>query len=139
MAKVIGQRELIDKKEGFSYGAHEMRDGVSIHEERRQEPIVKPSAFLCLEDLSAFLKLPGNWPVARLEFQLQSRPCREEAFVPRDLKQWLLKDNTPEPKPSEQNVDSNNSESPVLQTEYKTKVPKPLSVGKKLAQKNLNL
>jgi type IV conjugative transfer system coupling protein TraD len=89
MSKVMGNREVLEKKEGFSYGAYEMRDGVSINEERRQEPLVKPSHFLGLEDLSAFLKLPGNWPVTKLSFELKERKEKQQAFVPRDLSKLL--------------------------------------------------
>jgi type IV conjugative transfer system coupling protein TraD len=96
MSKVIGNREIIERKEGFSYGAHEMRDGVSIHEERRQEPIVKLSAFLALEDLNAFLRLPGNWPVAQLAFEIKARRTSEQAFMARDLSQLLKEDKSPD-------------------------------------------
>lgn len=89
MSKVLGTQALIEKKEGFSYGAHSMRDGVSIHQERRQEAIVEPSLFLELPDLAAFLKLPGAWPVTRLEFDLKQRDANVAPFIPRDLSDIL--------------------------------------------------
>ncbi len=83
MARVMGNLELIEKKEGFSYGAHEMRDGVSIHQERRREPVVRESEFLALEDLEAFLRLPGTWPISHLRFKLKKRKPSQKAFIPR--------------------------------------------------------
>ncbi|MBP6103532.1 MAG: type IV conjugative transfer system coupling protein TraD [Gammaproteobacteria bacterium] len=83
MARVMGNLELIEKKEGFSYGAHEMRDGVSIHQERRREPVVRESEFLGLEDLEAFLRLPGTWPISHLRFKLKKRKPSQKAFIPR--------------------------------------------------------
>lgn len=96
MSSVLGQVEILEKKEGFSYGAHEMRDGVSIHQERRREPVVKASDFLELENLQAYLRLPGSWPVTKLQFEFKKREPIAESFVPRDLSYLLL----PEEKPS---------------------------------------
>ena len=90
MSKNMGEIEILEKREGFSYGAHEMRDGVSINEERRKEPIIRASQFLELEDLKAYLKLPGNWPVTTLTFKHRSQNPLEKAFVPRDLNQLLV-------------------------------------------------
>lgn len=90
MSRIMGQLELLEKKEGFSYGAHEMRDGVSIHQERRREPVVKESEFVELEDLTAFLRLPGNWPITTLNFDIRKRAILAPAFVPRDLSHLLI-------------------------------------------------
>lgn len=98
MSKVMGGLELLEHREGYSYGAHEMRDGVSIQQERRREPVVKEAEFLELNDLSAFLKLPGHWPVTHLKFEPRSRTVLAPAFVARDLalgKELLLFDATP--------------------------------------------
>jgi type IV conjugative transfer system coupling protein TraD len=154
MSKVIGNREIIEKKEGFSYGAHEMRDGVSIHEERRQEHIVKPSAFLALEDLNAFLRLPGNWPVAQLEFEIQKRKIKEEAFRARNLNQLLLLEDEPsnlkQPEISEAGKSEETSEKSMTLSSNNTglspsdlqgsvKNAKPLTPNKKIVQKPLTV
>jgi len=83
MSKVIGSLEFIEKKEGFSYGANDMRDGVSIHQERRREPIVKEGEFSELPDLQAFLKLPGAWPVTKIELAIKKRVFSQPYFIPR--------------------------------------------------------
>ena len=83
MSKVIGSLEFIEKKEGFSYGANDMRDGVSIHQERRREPIVKEGEFSELPNLQAFLKLPGAWPVTKIELAIKKRVFTQPYFIPR--------------------------------------------------------
>jgi len=83
MSKVTGGLEFIEKKEGFSYGANDMRDGVSIHQERRREPIVKEGEFSELPDLHAFLKLPGAWPVTKVELEIKKRVFTQPYFIPR--------------------------------------------------------
>jgi len=89
MSKVMGGLEFIEKKEGFSYGANDMRDGVSIHQEHRREPIVKEGEFSELPNLHAFLKLPGAWPVTKIELAFKERTLTQPYFMPR-LKQNSL-------------------------------------------------
>ncbi len=90
MSKVMGGLEMMEKREGYSYGANDMRDGVSIHQERRREPVVKDTEFLELDDLHAFLRLPGNWPVTQLKFDIKQRAEKEPALIERDLSEVLL-------------------------------------------------
>ncbi len=90
MSKITGEIETLENKEGFSYGAHEMRDGVSINQERRKEPVVKASDFLELEDLNAYLRLPGNWPITKLTFNIKDRSQIAEPFIARDLSHLML-------------------------------------------------
>ena len=86
----MGGLEMMEKREGYSYGANDMRDGVSIHQERRREPVVKDTEFLELDDLHAFLRLPGNWPVTQLKFDIKQRAEKEPALIERDLSEVLL-------------------------------------------------
>jgi type IV conjugative transfer system coupling protein TraD len=90
MSKIIGGKEVIEKKENYSMGAHEMRDGVSLHQERRREPVVMDLEFLELDDLQAFLRLPGNWPVTKLQFDIKPRTYLEPPLVKRKLEDVLL-------------------------------------------------
>ncbi|MBP9728622.1 MAG: type IV conjugative transfer system coupling protein TraD [Gammaproteobacteria bacterium] len=82
MSRVMGTIERLEQKEGFSYGAHAMRDGVSMHQERLKEPLIKETEFLMLPDCEAFLKLAGNYPLTKLTFKIKKRPRLELAFVP---------------------------------------------------------
>lgn len=87
MSKNMGEVELLEKREGFSYGANEIRDGVSINQERRKEAVVNPSDFLVLKDLEAYLKLPGDWPVAKLKFNYKDRPLIADVFKERAIEE----------------------------------------------------
>lgn len=131
----MGGLEFIEKKEGFSYGANDMRDGVSIHQERRREPVIKEAEFSELQDLQAFMKLPGTWPVTKIEFELKKRVYTQPYFVPRELKDSSLPKNellkNEEEKPDDIPVTSSTQEKPLL-TEA-LKAPKP-----KLEQTDLN-
>lgn len=40
LSKSLCRQESIEKSEGVSYGSHEMRDSVSLQEQRRERPLV---------------------------------------------------------------------------------------------------
>ena len=69
-----GTREIIETKEGYSYGANDVRDGVTLNKERRREPIILSSEVMALNDLEAFLKLPGEFPAAKISLKYQAIP-----------------------------------------------------------------
>lgn len=89
MSKMMGSREIVEHKEGLSYGANDIRDSISIHQDRRREPIILDSEFLELENLQAFLKLPGAWPIAKIAFGIKKRKYHQPALIER-----AIKDNT---------------------------------------------
>lgn len=92
MSSIMGERETVEQKENFSYGANDMRDGVSIHEERRREPVVMDTEFLELENLEGFIRLPGKWPIAKLKFKFQKREHLQPALILRDFSNCQMLD-----------------------------------------------
>lgn len=66
ICKVIGDVETTEPQESLSYGAHTMRDGVSLSYQTRMKPLVLPTEIAALTDLEAFVKLPGDYPVGRV-------------------------------------------------------------------------
>lgn len=113
MAEVMDDLEFLEKKEGFSYGANDMRDGVSIHQERRRESVIKASEFSCLKNLQAFLKLQGNWPVTQIEFKYKKRVHWQPYFIPREVEEPSI----PEPNLS----DGENKNEEINKTKASTK------------------
>lgn len=81
VSKSLGQSELDEAREGLSYGAHEFRDGVSIQSQTLVRPVVLASEILALEDLAGFLRLPGAWPITKLEFQPKTRKPATIPFI----------------------------------------------------------
>lgn len=72
MSQMLGEQEIVESVEGISYGAHQMRDGVSLNEQKRLRPVVSATDIMSLNDLEAYLKLPGNLPVTKLKFQVNA-------------------------------------------------------------------
>ncbi|MCW9035381.1 MAG: type IV secretion system DNA-binding domain-containing protein, partial [Rhodospirillales bacterium] len=64
-SEALGNAEKTELQETVSYGAHDMRDGVSLAERNELRPIVLPTEIMSLPDLNGFLRLPQNFPVTR--------------------------------------------------------------------------
>ena len=93
MSRLTGQRELIEQREGYSYGANDIRDGVSVHQEQRKEPLVLDIEFLNLNDHEAYLVLPGNMPVTKVTLTPIMRPIKAKPLIARTLTADLLSTN----------------------------------------------
>ncbi len=83
LSDTLGQREIHEQEESYSYGAEPMRDGSSLQARRAQSPIVMPSEIQRLPDLTGYLALPGAYPVAQVTLRIHERPGRAPAFVAR--------------------------------------------------------
>lgn len=60
ISKVLDDKEEAEPTENISYGANSTRDGVSLSRHTRQKPLVLPAEFSQLQDLEAYVKLPGD-------------------------------------------------------------------------------
>ena len=69
--------------EGVSYGADPYRDGVTLTPRRELQSLALPSEITRLPNLTGYLKLPGPFPVARIELDYVKRPKTAPRFVPR--------------------------------------------------------
>lgn len=83
IVKMIGENEVIENTEGISYGAHQMRDGVSLNEQRKFKPIIPYTEFMSLPDLTAYLKLPEDYPITKVSFSYKDIPNKNAAFIPK--------------------------------------------------------
>jgi len=70
ISKAFGEREILEYNEGLSYGANDIRDGVNLSSQKKSVPVVTPTQIQSLSPNSAFLRLPGNWPVANIKFSI---------------------------------------------------------------------
>lgn len=108
MSQMLGEQEVREATESISYGAHQMRDGVSLNDQNKIKPVVTPTELMSLENFEAYLKLPGNLPVTKIRFGVPSiklicpafmpiaaDKLPEEAGEPALLQQENPKDNTP--------------------------------------------
>lgn len=81
----LGQSECEETQEGISYGANTIRDGVSIGKHRFIKQPILSAEVEALDDLDAYLRLKGQWPVTKIRFTPASRPCVAKSFIARTL------------------------------------------------------
>lgn len=82
LSQMLGEQEVRETNEGISYGAHQMRDGVSLNEQKQYKPVVPANDIMSLDDLEAYLKLPGNLPITKIKFDRDLTTQGSPAFVP---------------------------------------------------------
>ena len=70
ISKSFGEREVMEYSEGLSYGAHEVRDGVSLSSSKKMVPVISPSKIQSLKSNRAYLLLPGNLPIAKIKLSI---------------------------------------------------------------------
>ena len=84
-AKNLGETTLEEMREGISYGANAMRDGVSLQKMEREKPVIPASEIMRLPDLSCFVRLPGAYPIVQLNMPYIARPALQAAFLLRAI------------------------------------------------------
>jgi type IV secretory pathway TraG/TraD family ATPase VirD4 len=74
MSEFLGEQEIMESQESISFGAHQMRDGVSLSDQKRKQPLVNYTEIMQLPNLSAYLQLPQDFPITNpssgLEFSI---------------------------------------------------------------------
>lgn len=86
MSQMLGEQEVKEATEGISYGAHQMRDGVTLNEQKRLKPVVSANDIMGLDDLEAYIKLPGNLPIAKVKIEMAQAERVCKGFIPKVLK-----------------------------------------------------
>ncbi|WP_454783999.1 type IV conjugative transfer system coupling protein TraD [Legionella sp. WA2024007413] len=85
VANELGEEEIEESRENYSYGANSIRDGISLGSQRVTRPIVAYPEILELQDLACFLRLPGPYSVTKLQLQLIPRQTQTQGFVERSV------------------------------------------------------
>ena len=87
VSRELGDEDIDDSRESYSYGANSIRDGISLGKNRITRPIVTYPEIMGLEPLECYLRLPGNYPVTKLKLTHQSRANAALGFVERAMPQ----------------------------------------------------
>lgn len=84
LSDLMGQGEIDEKEETLSYGLSAQRDGVSVFSRRQMRDIVLTSEILTLPDMTGYLIVPGDYPIAKVSYGYVPTPKIAEGFVERD-------------------------------------------------------
>lgn len=91
-AKNLGETIVQEVHEGISYGANTLRDGISINRVETRKPLVSYSEIMSLSDLSCYVRLPGDFPVTKINFIYKKRPRVNQGFIMRALDEDKMKE-----------------------------------------------
>lgn len=85
IAGSFGEIEVVENQQGLSYGANEIRDGVSLSSQQKKRELLLPSEISGLDNLEGYLRLPGKLPKGHFKMTRGKIKTVAEAFVPADL------------------------------------------------------
>ena len=85
VSKELGDEEIDDTRENYSYGANSIRDGISLGKNRITRPLVTYPEIMGLDPLTCYLRLPGQYPITKLELHYQKRSIKAAGFLPRAI------------------------------------------------------
>lgn len=91
-AENFGEAIINEVREGISYGANTMRDGISINQVETKKSLVSFSEIMSLDDLSAYVRLPGHFPVTKVKFKYTARSKKNDGLMQRDIDSAQLKE-----------------------------------------------
>ena len=83
LADLMGKAEVDEKEETLSFGINAQRDGVSVYARRSIRDIVLTSEILTLPDMVGYLVIPGDYPIAKVEYDYVPTPKIAEGFIER--------------------------------------------------------
>ena len=94
----LGSQEIEEMKEGISYGANEIRDGVNLNNHRSVKRLVMSSQFMFLKKLCAYVKFAGEFPISKISFDVKHREKLSCGFIERKTKQEIIEGDKSIPK-----------------------------------------
>ena len=83
LSEFFGEQEVLEPAESISFGAHQMRDGVNLAEHRRFQATIPYTNLLNLNNLEAYLQLPGNYPLTKIAFDYLVMENKASGYDPR--------------------------------------------------------
>jgi type IV conjugative transfer system coupling protein TraD len=93
ISKSLGEQEIFEYTEGESYGSHEMRDGVNLSKQKRMTDLIMKEEIMQLPDLTAYLKIVGDYPLTKVQIEIRETLDGVEAFIADESMTLLRREN----------------------------------------------
>lgn len=101
ISKSLGENEMYEYTEGESYGSHEMRDGVNLSKQKRVTDLVMKEEVMQLPDLTAYLKILGDYPLTQVKIKVRENFGDVQAFIADESMIVLRRGQSPDRTPVE--------------------------------------
>ncbi|MBY0281117.1 MAG: type IV secretion system DNA-binding domain-containing protein [Alphaproteobacteria bacterium] len=81
----FGEKETSEMIEGISFGAHQMRDGVSLSDQRKYRPVISPTDLMKLKNLESYIKMAEVGVLGKIKFSYLNVPLVVPAFCAKSV------------------------------------------------------
>ena len=81
----LGESIVDEVREGVSYGANSIRDGVSLSRSEIRKSLISYSEIMNLGNHRCYIRLPARLPLTELEFPYKKWPKNKVNFIPREF------------------------------------------------------
>lgn len=85
----LGHQRRREAREQNSYGLDQVRDGISISKDKVNEPIVDYDQIMKMPNLRFYVRLPGEYPVVKLNLKYRRQKKYHPALMERDFRDRL--------------------------------------------------
>lgn len=85
----LGHQRRREAREQNSYGLDQVRDGISISKDKVNEPIVDYDQIMKMPNLQFYVRLPGEYPVVKLNLKYRQQKKYHPALIERDFRDRL--------------------------------------------------
>lgn len=79
----LGEEDIDESRENYSYGANSVRDGISLGTHRIARSVVSYPEIVELPNLTCFARLPGEYPITKLTLEYSQRASIAQSLLPR--------------------------------------------------------
>lgn len=119
VSKQLGMEDIEQSNESYSYGANAIRDGISVGTHRVTRPLVSAAEIMEMPNLQAYLRVPAQVPVTKIDFEYVEKPKVASGFLPRNIP------DTGEERDSKEKVNSKPGDSHLDSEEDEDNVASP--------------
>lgn len=74
ISRLVGTQEREELQEGISFGAHQMRDGVSLNLHTKEKLVIPPYNLTAIKNLVSYVQLPQGYPITKIEWEIAETP-----------------------------------------------------------------
>ncbi|MDF1756919.1 MAG: type IV conjugative transfer system coupling protein TraD, partial [Legionellaceae bacterium] len=86
VSRELGEEDIDESREQYSYGASSVRDGISLGNQRVSRPIISYPEILELANLACYVRLPGEYPVTKLSLKYENRKIIANSLNTREIR-----------------------------------------------------
>lgn len=81
-ARALGEEDVDETRESMSYGVAENRDSMNLSGDRKLRKVVLPTEIMQMEKLTAYVRLPGAFPVSKTKLLPVNRDSKVDPYLP---------------------------------------------------------